>query len=1028
MSDWSQRDRGQMVNPASPPPLDQRGTAELVEKMKELAPYYTPEWRFSPEDPDPGTVLFLMFSELFADNIKRFNRVPLKNFVAYLNMLNVSLLPAKPARAYVSFQLSPGVQDTVMVPEGTPLFAQLPDEDDPVPFETVRPLLLTPASLTALYNVDNRFDRIAEVTSRLTAEHAGTVPLFAVEEEANRQEHSLFIGDGDLFLVRDGVVVEITWRDDPASEQEWRRCAELADPANAQWLYRGEDDWHPFDQVTAEGHRLLLHKRQIGRIGEAVLDGLESRWIKCRLKPGRLRQLSHPPVEQILLRTAYSNGEQAGGMAPDLMFHNDLQLDQKEPFYPFGQQFAPYDILYLASEEAFSKPGAIVSLSFLLDAEEVKGPAAATPPIQWKWIMRRQQVEQPEPHKIRIERVIWEYWNGQGWMRLEEAESEGELFFSQPTGQKHTLRFVCPTDMEQTYVNAQSNYWIRARILSISNLYAPNGIYVTPVMKQVRLRYHYQKARPPRHVLTLNNLAYRRHAPSVHTGQSPFFLFDQQDGDHPSLYMGFDRALRQGPLSLLFDLVQPRQLPGHQPVVDWEYRRRTPEGVEWHPLKVSDDTNGFTRTGTVQFAVPSDMASDLLFGQSLYWLRAVNRDDAYGSDKPVPGLNGMYLNTTIAVQQEDIVGEMPEEVPGISAAAAEYRLARTPVLSEEVWVDETGHVNEEELLQLADWTQTQVIRDSDGQVLRAWIRWQRVDDFFHSREADRHYVIDRASGRLRFGDGRRGMSIPNAGGDKIKVNYKTGGGGRGNVEAGHINRLDKPIPFVKGLTNPLPASGGCESEMLEQALARGPQLIKHRDRAVTAEDFEWLTRQAFHEIAKVKCLPNYNAQMERESGAVTIVILPKGGKARQQMFFPELKQQVQRYLLKRAPAAMSISQRLHVIEPAYLEISVSAVLAVKSMEAIIPTEREALAKLDRFFDPYVGNVDGLGWGIGQQLHISVVYPLLNGIDTVNHVEKLSLTVHVVEEGERTEIHPERLGSMLHGVIVNGTHRVAVNLV
>ena len=37
--------------------------------------------------------------------------------------------------------------------------------------------------------------------------------------------------------------------------------------------------------------------------------------------------------------------------------------------------------------------------------------------------------------------------------------------------------------------------------------------------------------------------------------------------------------------------------------------------------------------------------------------------------------------------------------------------------------------------------------------------WTRVDDFFGSSPTDRHYVLDRTTGEIRFGDGRNG-SIP----------------------------------------------------------------------------------------------------------------------------------------------------------------------------------------------------------------------------------------------------------------------------
>ena len=53
---------------------------------------------------------------------------------------------------------------------------------------------------------------------------------------------------------------------------------------------------------------------------------------------------------------------------------------------------------------------------------------------------------------------------------------------------------------------------------------------------------------------------------------------------------------------------------------------------------------------------------------------------------------------------------------------------------------------------------------------------------------------------------------------------------------------------------PEAGSGGVDGEDLESAKARGPIMLRTRSRAVTAEDFEQITREAAPEIARVRCL------------------------------------------------------------------------------------------------------------------------------------------------------------------------------
>ena len=64
----------------------------------------------------------------------------------------------------------------------------------------------------------------------------------------------------------------------------------------------------------------------------------------------------------------------------------------------------------------------------------------------------------------------------------------------------------------------------------------------------------------------------------------------------------------------------------------------------------------------------------------------------------------------------------------------------------------------------------------------------------------------------------------------------------GNVAAGAIRELRSGVGFVESVTNPLAASGGAAAERLRAARDRSVQSARHRDRAVSFEDYEWLAR------------------------------------------------------------------------------------------------------------------------------------------------------------------------------------------
>ena len=139
----------------------------------------------------------------------------------------------------------------------------------------------------------------------------------------------------------------------------------------------------------------------------------------------------------------------------------------------------------------------------------------------------------------------------------------------------------------------------------------------------------------------------------------------------------------------------------------------------------------------------------------------------------------------------------------------------------------------------------------------------RVDDFFGSGPADLHYMLNRTTGEIRFGDGRNG-NIPvanpaNPEGNIVAREYRFGGGKQGNVAAGAIKTLTTSIDGIdaNAVANLLAADSGRDEETLDEAKKRAPHAIRSRYRAVTAEDFELLAMEA-SSIKRAKALPLYH--------------------------------------------------------------------------------------------------------------------------------------------------------------------------
>lgn len=1026
------------------PIIDQRNRSRLIEQIKKMAPFYAPEWRFRPEDPDPGTALALMFVHLLEGNIRRLNQVPYKNFLAFLNRFHVEIAQARPALTQVTFRLAEGTPDSVFVDKGAQLAAEVLGEEEPIIFETARPILLTNAQLLDMLTISPKRDRIVKIAeedtwSSLRQNHKGTA-IYGIEGD-NLQEHTMYIRHDFLFVLEHPSFLELAISNAQNEYAIKETVGLLSDTTKVIWEYYHGGEWIAFDRVY--GHRSLIRLIKLNKLSldSFEYEGMDGHWIRCRAYSLDERSggasLSKVQFDRVLIKSEFAAATDEDGMLPERLYFNDMQIDAEDSCEPFGDFFAPYGLFYISNREALCKRGAHISIRFDLEFKQHRFLPDKPPAIHWKPIMKRHEIDKTEiPDLVTIANVQWEYWNGSAWVML-DVQPESRALFSVPWEgvQERELSFVCPEDMQEIGVNAEENYWIRGRIVQIQNAYSPNAIYCSPHIKNMRIRYGYDRpVHPPEQIVMMNNLERKDRTNEVSKGGTTVRPFLTLEGSEPSVWFGYDLPPERGPIHLHVMLKQRYVTAEDVPFIEWEYLKQRGGSSQWAPLAVADDTNGFTQSGDIQFVGPQDFALETHFGLERYWIRAVNRDGRYDHEletTDVPRLLNVLLNTTLAVQQRTIINELPQRSESYNTAeeglTEYYILAETPVLSEEVWVDETAYLSREEAEQFQrEGEDIEIIVDSEGEVLRIWARYYEVEHFLRTESHDRHYTMDRATGRMSFGNSRAGNSISRSGEDTVRVTYTAGGGKRGNVLHDTITSMQDSIAFIDGVTNHYAAAGGCDAGTLEEAIIRGPKLFTHLNRAVIAEDFEWLARQAHPNVAKVKCLPNVNVKLEKQPGAITIVVLPNSGIG-DGAHFQELKRKIENSLITKAASNIAFPGRIQVMEPALLEIGVQVTVWVKHMDDVVPVEREIIHKLNQFLHTLTGNTDGQGWEIGQIVHHSMFYALLKSVGPVVHIPQLSLDVYKMENGERMEWNPEKISELPHSIVVAGEHHITVEL-
>src|SRR5215475_2581090 len=127
------------------PKLDDRTYADIVAEAMRLIPRYCPEW--TDHNPsDPGITILELTAWMTELILYRLNRVPEKNYLAFLDLIGVRLRSPQPAHALISFDLVSGAERQ-NIRLGTQVATPQAADEDTVVFETQRDLLVTGVKL-----------------------------------------------------------------------------------------------------------------------------------------------------------------------------------------------------------------------------------------------------------------------------------------------------------------------------------------------------------------------------------------------------------------------------------------------------------------------------------------------------------------------------------------------------------------------------------------------------------------------------------------------------------------------------------------------------------------------------------------------------------------------------------------------------------------------------------------------------------------------------------------------------------------
>jgi hypothetical protein len=343
--------------------------------------------------------------------------------------------------------------------------------------------------------------------------------------------------------------------------------------------------------------------------------------------------------------------------------------------------------------------------------------------------------------------------------------------------------------------------------------------------------------------------------------------------------------------------------------------------------------------------LPPVIEDPQLAARVLAWLRVRFVPDAGGSGSVFEWqLSWAGINAARVTQRVEVASESIGR--GTGEPDQQLRAVNTPVLPESVRLTVNGEA----------WTRTDDLLAAPPEIpVRDAAEPPGVT--LPPAGDSKVFTVDRTEGLITFGNGLRGSRPPR--GSVIIASYAYGGGAAGNVGVAAI-KAGPQIPAGFKVSNPLPTWGGTEGETTAEAERNIPAYLKHRDRAVSREDFLAITSQTPGiNLGRAECLPLYHPDAGWPSpGVVTMLVIPDDPN-RPQAPVPDQNflDAVCRYLDPRRV----LTTEVHVVGPEYVGVSVSIGIDVVPGRDIAPVREAVKDAIRTSLSPLKGGVEGTGW-------------------------------------------------------------------
>lgn len=258
----------------------------------------------------------------------------------------------------------------------------------------------------------------------------------------------------------------------------------------------------------------------------------------------------------------------------------------------------------------------------------------------------------------------------------------------------------------------------------------------------------------------------------------------------------------------------------------------------------------------------------------------------------------------------------------------------------------------------------------------------------------------------------------------VEVTFRDNGNDLSHLAAplpsGTITKLKTPIAAVKGVMQPYATFGGAPEEGDGDFHARVAERLRHKNRCITAWDYERVVLEAFPNIHLARCIPHADKNSWLTPGNVLIVVVPD---LRNRNTTDPLEPKVDTDTLDRIASCLrartSSHVNIHVKSPTYQKLELDFKVKFKEGFEFNYYSKDLNAKLLEFLSPWAfdrgsSTINGRELSFGGRIYKSVILDFIEEVEYVDFVTDFMMYTYTEDKtmDDIDEARPDRPDAIL----------------